>query len=220
MLNQNLALSLEWGLSRVVLKREGFDDQSKLSFCNPLIGVRLNKIGLPFQINVSPGFRIGIPLAVLPGNIPENRLTELNYNNAVNSRGWENAFLFQMNSVPFILDFKSEKILRNGAVLSFEMNPAYLSSVNSRQSEFTLLLSLEAVYPLAGFEAGLIIRHFISSGNLENNDHNQSSAGIKFSFSSPLGKTSLKTILNIDKPNGISADEPKPFWGVVAGIEF
>lgn len=58
---------------------------------------------------------------------------------------------------------------------------------------------------------------FVSSLSLENNYHSQNSVFIGFDFS--LFDRTFQTDfnINIDKPNGIMEETPKPFWGVLLG---
>ena len=61
---------------------------------------------------------------------------------------------------------------------------------------------------------------FTSTKSIENNNYDQHSIGLgtDIAFGSITGMVDAH--VNIDAPNGLAVDAPKPTWGVIVGVRW
>jgi hypothetical protein len=210
--NWNVGASI--GLGYLKLNRINYGTESSFDLGNLIISVGKRKINLIANTLFSVKFKAGIPLATYPGNIPDNRITEFNYNNGNSSFGWKDPFTWLMNIIPITTEFNITTQINNEFSLLIKAEPAYLISINSRPSQFCLsgILGLNTNIGATELRIGWIT--FYSSLSLENNIHTQNSMfiGTNMNLFSKIYQIDFN--LNIDEPNGIIEKTAKPNWGI------
>lgn len=153
-------------------------------------------------------------MATYPGSIPENRITEFNYNNANSSFGWKDPFIWLMNIVPLTTEF--DMTTKFNKVFSFliKAEPAYLISINSRSSQFCFsgILGINTNIGITDLRLGWVT--FYSSQSLENNINTQNSMFIGTQLNLFRKIYQIDFNVNIDEPNGIIEKTAKPNWGI------
>lgn len=205
----------EWqlGVSFVALQRTGYGSEQTIDFGNPMLGIGYKDLFRRERLSADLTLRAGIPLATFPGNIPDNRLTEFNYNNANSAWGWRDPYLWLMNVVPIAVEGELHADIAENFRGRLLLAPAFLLSVNSRPSGIAAHEILDVALRLKPVTLRMGWTAFLSPTSLENNDHFQHAvfAGVDFTF---LGLGMMADFnLNLDQPNGVAASTPKPFWG-------
>lgn len=204
----------EIGLSYLRLNRINYGIESSFRIGNPIISFGKSKINLFANSVVDFKINTGIPLATYPGNIPDNRLTEFNYNNANSSFGWKDPFTWLMNIVPVTTEFNLQTSVTDELSFLVKAEPAYLISINSRPSRFCFsgIFGLNINTGITDLRLGWVL--FYSELSLENNNYSQTSIFIGTNISLFNKVYQIDFNLNIDRPNGITDKTAKPNWGI------
>lgn len=189
--------------------REGFTD---LSFGNPFLGLRYS---IDTAYGMSAELRVGIPLATLPGNIPDNKSREYTLNTANNITGWRNPYVWQMNIVPVSATYSAQLPLAEGLSLKTSVEPAFLLSVNRLPSRFALLAYGDVVWSMPSVDIVAGWTYYTQTESLENNNPDQHTAHLGAVVPlSGVGRLGLHSFVCVDAPYGLRADSPKSAWGV------
>ena len=154
-------------------------------------------------------------MATYPGNIPDNRLVEFNYNNANCAYGWTDPHLWSMNIIPIVIDAQIAGVLTTDFKYDVNLSPSYLVSVNSRPSRVAFSATAEGDYSFSGIHLRAGAALFVSGLSIENNDYDQHSLWIGSNIRFLDTETRIDLHLNLDQPNGILSQGPKPTWGFV-----
>lgn len=210
----NWNLGVLAGLSYLKLNRCNYETESSFNLGNLIISAGKSNINLTANTIVAMKIKAGIPLAIYPGSIPKNRITEFNYNNANSSYGWEEAFVWMMNIVPLTAEFKTKIKVNDKLSLLLKTEPGFLVSINSRPSQFCFSSNLGLNTNIGVFNLSLGWVLFYSSLSLENNIHTQNSIYIGTQMDLLSKICEIDFSLNIDKPNGIIEKTAKPNWGI------
>lgn len=217
--NYNLSagylIGAKFGASYVSLNRKNYKNENSFDIGNIIVrGGLINAIDYD-NIKTDATINIGVPLATFPGNIPSNRLTEFNYNNANNAFGWGDPFIWLMNVVPITIGTNTKVELSKELILKVKFEPGYLISVNSRPSGTAIAAKIEAKYNFGKFNMRLGWNSYLTSISIENNNYDQNSISIGTDFNLFENEIKADFNLNIDYPNGFVEKSPKSFWGVV-----
>lgn len=139
-------IDTEVGLAALRLIRSGYGTTNNVRIGNPMLSGGYHGKSIDGQEHYEVNLRIGIPLATFPGNIPDNRLVEFNYNNANCAYGWKDPYLWLMNSIPIVIDAQVAGTLTNKFTCEGNLSPSYVRSVNSRPSRFVFSATVEFDY--------------------------------------------------------------------------
>lgn len=214
-LGKDYVIGAKLGASFVILNRKDYTTQNSFDIGNIILkGGLINAIDY-YNIKTDATLNFGVPLATFPGNIPDNRLTEFNYNNANSAYGWADPYIWLMNVVPITIETNSKVELNKELSLLLKVEPGYLIAVNSRPSGTAMATNLEAKYSLGQVNIRLGWKSYITSISMENNNYDQNSLSIGTNFKLFENECKTDFNLNIDYPNGLAENTPKPFWGVV-----
>ena len=214
-LNKDYYIGTKLGVSYVKLNRKNYGTENSFDIGNLIVSAGIKNAIDFHNIKTDATLNIGVPLATFPGNIPSNRLTEFNYNNANSAYGWGEPFIWLMNIVPITIEANTKIELNRDLNLLLKVEPGYLIAVNSRPSGTAIATNIEAKYNLGKLNMRFGWKSYLTSISLENNNYDQNSVliGIDFNVFENEFKTDFN--LNIDYPNGLVEKTPKPYWGVV-----
>lgn len=219
-LSDGLLTGLEVPFSFVALHREKSDDETSYRFGNPSLSVGVKDDGV-FGAEGSLLFRVGIPLATFPGDIPGNRIAELNYDYANSASGWQRPDLWLMNMLPVSLEGTLGIRVTPSIRISCIVSPSYLISVNSEKSgiSVTARASTEVTVFGTSITAGWNI--YLSTRSIENNNFDQHSIFAGFRWGGSRLPFTTEVVVNLDEPNGVFRKHGvKPDWGIVFKSDF
>ncbi len=213
LITTNLHANLTMGFSYTVLNVSGYLEQNSFDFGNPIITIlkKLNNSSLFKNNSIAIG--VGIPLATYPGSIPENRMTEQNFLQAMSSYGFNESSLWMLNVVPIMVTGITEVDLGKDFSWRIKLQPNYAIAINSRPDNFQLSAMNELVYSSESYSYSIGIHSFAQSESLENNDLDQTSILLSLNRNFDSHSFGGTVIINIDKPYGFQAKTPKPFLG-------
>lgn len=214
-LSEDYFIGAKIGASFVKLNRKNYEMESSFDAGNIILGGGIKNLRVYYNINTDALLNVGVPLATFPGNIPSNRLTEFNYNNANSAYGWNEPFVWLMNVIPITIETNTNIELNKKLCFQLKVEPGYLIAINSRPSGSVLATKLEAKYNFGQVDFRLGWRTYLTSISIENNNYDQNSISVGLDFK--LLKNEFKTDfnLNIDYPNGITEKTAKPYWGLI-----
>ncbi|HKO48474.1 MAG TPA: hypothetical protein VJV79_12165 [Polyangiaceae bacterium] len=180
--------------------------------------------GITYARELGAGFdgrlslRVGAPLALFPGGIDQNRLAELAYTMAASAQGYRDPFVWQTNALPVVVSAKTALLALDWLTLSFELEPAYVISVNQRPSRLACAAHFDATAV-----AGVIVGHagfnyFLSSLALENHEFDQ--LALRFGAGTTLHgqRVLLDAAIGLDDPYGAFQSQPHPWWGIILAL--
>ena len=214
-LSKKYFIGAKFGVSFVRLNRMDYQTENSFDIGNIIVrGGLINAIDYD-NIKTDAALHIGVPFATFPGNIPSNRLTEFNYNNANNAFGWGDPFIWLMNVVPITIEANTKVELNRNLNLLLKVEPGYLISVNSRPSGTAIATKIETKYSFGHLNIRLGWNSYLTSTSIENNNYDQNSISIGTDFNLFENEIKADFNLNIDYPNGLVEKTSKSFWGVV-----
>ncbi len=216
----SFSVVIDLGLAYCTSERSLDNVESSVVVGNSLVGAVWDVDVLSFLRDEQIGLSAGVPLATFPGNIPENRHVEFTYNNANSMRGWSAPYTWIMNVVPVIADIGGSLPFNEHLSADARLMPAFLYSVNRNPSQLTFAGTLGISVHLEDFTPRLSWSMFTTTSSIENNNYDQHSLclGTDVSLGSTTGTLDLR--MNLDAPNGVSVNAPKPFWGVLIGMRW
>lgn len=214
------AITLDLGFANCSSERSLQNNESSFVIGNPLLGVQWDVDVLSGLRNERVGVSVGAPLATFPGTIPENRHVEFTYTIANSMRGWTAPYLWLMNVVPLVVEAHGELPISEQLSAQATLSPAFLYSVNRESSQLTFASTLGVSYHTDVVTPRLSWSMFTSTKSIENNNYDQHSIGIgtDIAFGGIIGMVDAH--VNIDAPNGLAVDAPKPTWGVIIGVRW
>ena len=214
-LSKKYFIGAKFGVSFVRLNRMDYQTENSFDIGNIIVrGGLINAIDYD-NIKTDATLNIGVPLATFPGNIPSNRLTEFNYNNANNAYGWSEPFVWLMNVIPITIETNTKVDLNTELSLLLKVEPGYLFSINSRPSGTAIATKIETKYSFGHLNIRLGWNSYLTSTSIENNNYDQNSISIGTDFNLFENEIKADFNLNIDYPNGLVEKTSKSFWGVV-----
>jgi hypothetical protein len=219
-LSEDYFIGAKLGASFVKLNRKNYNIESSFDVANIILGGGIKNLRVYDNIKTDVLLNVGVPLATFPGNIPSNRLTEFNYNNANSSYGWSEPFVWLMNVVPITIETNTNFELNKKLCFLLKVEPGYLIAINSRPSGSVVATKLEAKYNFGKVNFRLGWRTYLTSISIENNNYDQNSISVGLDYKLLQNEFKTDFNLNIDYPNGITERTPKPFWGLVFSYEY
>jgi hypothetical protein len=208
-----LGLTLEGGLVSTSLRVEEEPRRRGIFPGNVLVGASFVR-RLASQLAAGASLRVGAPLALYHGGIDENRLAELAYTTATAAQGFREPFVWQMNVVPVVLGGSFVLRAPRWLLLTAELTPAALVSVNQRPSRVAVGAHHDAAATQGAFSGHLGLHYFASTLPLENRERDQ--LAVRFGVAALLGEQRLgiDVSLGLDDPYGAFRDDPHPWWGI------
>lgn len=218
--SETFSIALDLGIAYCSSERSLNNAESSVVLGNPLLGAIVDIDLLADLRNERLGVFVGVPLATFPGNIPDNRHVEFTYNNANSMRGWSAPYLWLMNVVPLVVDARGTLAISEQWSADLTLMPAFLYSVSRNPSQLTWASTLGIAHHIDDFTPRLSWSMFTSTTSIENNNYDQHSLCLGTDIA--LGSTTamIDVRMNLDAPNGVAVDAPKPTWGVMIGVRW
>jgi hypothetical protein len=216
-----LGVSVEGGVSTVSLEIEGQSPRAGTFFGNALLGVSFERSLRP-GLDAAASLRVGAPLALYPGGIDDNRLAELAYGMAASAQGFREPFIWQANVAPLVLGVRAGLRANEWLMLSGQIAPAYLISVNQRPSRLAVASQVDAAAVFQPLVAHVGLSHFVSTLPLENRERDQLAVRLGAGVLLHGQRYMLDLSIGLDDPYGAFQSDPHPWWGIgiVADVEF
>lgn len=213
-----LGVSLEGAASSVSLDIQGRSAQSGTFLGNLLLGLSFER-GLAPGLAGGASFRAGVPLALYPGGIDDNRLAELSYAMAAASQGFRAPYVWQANVVPLVLGAHASWSALDWLTLDGRLAPAYLLSVNQRPSRWASSAQLDAIASHQSLFAHVGLTHFFSTLPLENRDRAQAALRLGAGALVRGQRYLIELSIGLDGPYGALQSSPHPWWGLGIAVD-
>jgi len=213
-----VALTLDGGFVSESLAVEDDSPRHGVFPGNLLLGAAFER-KLRAELDGALSLRVGAPLALYSGGIDDNRLAELAYTVASSAQGFREPFVWQMNVVPLVLGVAAAWHMPRWALLTAELSPSYLISVNQRPSRAALSAHLDWALQHGALIGHVGLNYFASTLPLENRDRDQLALRFGAAILVAKQRVGVDVSFGLDTPYGANQTDPHPWWGMALVVD-
>jgi hypothetical protein len=211
-----LALTLDATLGFTSFRASGRERRTTTRLGNPLLAIHLTLLDEP-RHTVELGLGVAPPLVTAPGGLDANSAATFGDRVALEARGTQSPWLWSNNAVPIVLPAGVEVQMAQRLRIRWEVQPAYLISVNRRPSRVALDSTLRASFQADTWVPELALHGYTQSVPIRDGDYAQLSVATALRYERPRWWARGELAVNLDGPAGFGETNRTP-WGVTLGV--